>query len=80
MHSYKAIPIILIPALVVHIGNRHKIDHSFMISCKSTVVPMYNIYNQQLGKAMTPQSHMATALTKQTNNERMEGFLFAYIT
>ena len=34
------VSVMLIPASVVHIGNRHKIGHCFMMSCKSTVVPM----------------------------------------
>ena len=32
--------IILIPASVVHIGNRHQTDPCFMKSCETTVVPM----------------------------------------
>ena len=36
--------ILIIPASVVHIGNRHKIGPSFMMSSKSTVVAMQDFF------------------------------------
>ena len=40
MKIKKKAQFILRPASIVHIGNRLKIDHCFMMSCKPNVLPM----------------------------------------
>ena len=42
-HTLNAV--MLIPASIMHIGNRHKIGHCFMMSCNSNVVPMQYLLN-----------------------------------
>ena len=63
---------IIIRASVVYIGHRYKIGHSFMIPCKSIVVPMqYSLkimsmtfISHKLETAMTSQGHVTTASLK----------------
>ena len=70
--------IILIPASIAHIGNRHKIGHCFMMSCKSTVVLIENMstaftsafVSNKWETTMTSPGHVTTASLKQANNKK----------
>ena len=81
--------IMLVPAFVVHIGDRHKICHYFMMSCKSKCCAsvvltenMSTIFISNKREAnMTSQGYVTTGSLKQSSTQYLEGhFLSACVS
>ena len=66
-------PHILIPPAIVHIGNRHKIGHGFMMWSTNWKYECITFISNNWETAMTWQGHVTTASLKQANREYIKG-------
>ena len=71
-------------ALIVHIGNGHKIGHCFydfmQVKCSANAVLIENMsitfISSKCETAMTSHGHVTRASLKQTNREYIEGHFY----
>ena len=75
---------ILVPASIVHIGNRHQIGHYFydvlQVKCSAYAALIENMsmtfISNKWETAMTSHGHVTTALLTQANKEYYRGAFF----